>query len=530
MKNLVVVLPVARPDYHLACRWLKWVKALNDLQSEGALVHSLVVFGARSLTDLQQHNLADLAKGIEAGVFELNPEDYERPEYGYAAAANNMLLQALLLVEKKHPGHPMLWCEADTVPMRASWVNEIQVEYYQAGRPFMGDFHAQCDIPHMTGNAVYPPDWRKVAPSLLQVVAKDPEWGWDSKCAAETVPQMHKACTIQQIWMPPRFTANTFGMVHPETALFHRDKNGSLIDFLSARLGLNVPLEAPDPGPRGNIMPSKTRGTEPRVDILIVTHAKDLEFLRYCVRGLQRFSGGFGGITVAVPEGERGNYTWLPSYFRMAYYVDKPGKGMLQHLVMKCRADELCPDADMILHLDADCMPWEDFSPNDYKPWNKPLLVRERYAVLLNPNRRNWQKTVLNATGLVPAFETMVRHPQIHLREVYRRTRELVQKHTGREFDDYVTSGPNHFPQEFCEFNTLGAVALMEFGSQYTVIDYNRALDAAECGQDFNGQWQYIYRPGRDKIIETWSHGGIGPYGPLLEQIMHGQRPSFYVK
>ncbi len=530
MKNLVVVLPVARPDYHLACRWLKWVKALNDLRGDGALVHGLVVFGARSLSELQQQNLAELAAGIEGGVYVVNPEDYERPEYGYAAAANHMLLQALLLTEKKYPGHPMLWCEADTVPMRASWVNEIQVEYYHAGRPFMGDFHAQCDIPHMTGNAVYPPDWRKLAPSLLEVVNKDPEWGWDSKCAAETVPQMHKASTIQQIWMPPRFTNKTIGMVHHETALFHRDKNGSLIDLLSARLGLTIPLEAPEPAPRVTVLPHKGPNGEPRVDILIVTHAKDLEFLRYCVRGIQRFSGGFGGVTIAVPDSERGNYTWLPSYFRMCYYPEPAGKGMLKHLVMKCRADEICPEADMILHLDADCMPWEDFSPNDYKPWNKPLLVRERYATLGNPNRRNWQKTVMEATGIVPAFETMVRHPQIHLREVYRRTRELVTKHTGREFDDYVLSGQNTFPQSFCEFNTLGAVALMEFSSQYTVVDYDRALDAHECGQDEHASWQYIYRPGRDKLIETWSHGGIAGYGPLLEGIMRGHRPAFFVK
>lgn len=530
MKNLAVILPVSRPDFHLAIRWLKWAHALHGLRNPNYPDYELCVFGARSLSDVQHERLDELAKKFGNGVYHRNPEDYERPEYGYAAAANHMLLHALTLAEKLYPGQPVIWCEADTVPMRPSWLNEIQVEYYLAGKPFLGDFHAQTDIPHMTGNAVYPPNWRELAPSLLQVVAKDPEWGWDSKCSHETVPQMHKSATIQQIWMPPWFNDRTINMVHPETALFHRDKRGSLIDHLSTKLGLSIPLESPEPEAKITILPTKSQKTEPRVDILIVTHAKDMEFLRYCVRGIQRFSGGFGGVTIAVPATERGSYSWLPSYFRICYYEDVPGKGMLKHLVMKCRADEICPDADMILHLDADCMPWEDFFPNDYKPWNKPLLVREKYAQLLNPNRRNWQRTVIAATGIDCAYETMVRHPQIHLRDVYRRTRERVQSHTGREFDDYVLSGQNHFPQEFCEFNALGAIALTEFSSHYTITDYDRRADAADCGQDVNGQWQYIYRNGRDKIIETWSHGGVAGYSKLLEDIMRGNRPAFFVK
>ena len=526
MKHIVVVIPVAAPDYHLAVKLLKWIKAIHRPQFD----FPLIVFPARSLGLAEQNNLAILVNQMPQGRLIENPEEYEHPENGYASAANHMLLMALKMMEEFFPGHPMLWCEADCTPMRSSWMYEIEKEYYQNEKPFMGDFHSPSEIPHMTGNAVYPANWRELAPSLLEVVDKSPEWGWDSKCAHETVPQMHHAASIQQIWTMPRFNDRNLKNIHPQTALFHRCKDGTLIDTLAARSGIPpIPLGEKIAGPVMSIM-AKPGKTAPHMEIFIVTFARDQEFLSYCLRSIQRYGMNIGGVTIAVPSHERGGYTSLPAGYKIVYFDEPKGKGMLKHLAVKTRADEFCPDADVILHVDPDCMFWEPFQPQDFAPWNKPTIVRERYDVVLNPNRKNWQQVTQNATGIKCPYETMVRHPQCHVRAVYKRTREIIEAHTGRAFDDYVLDGRNEFPQTYCEFNALGAVALQEFSDLYTIEDYDRIADAEACGQDSNGSWQYIYRQGRDKLVETWSHGGVGQYAPLFEKILQGKRPPYVVK
>lgn len=545
--RLVTVLPVHTGDFHLAMQWLRWVKRLREQPDQVKAVvedvrwaadpqvdFPIAILHAKSLPLPAVDDLKKMAADIPWTTVHSQPELYERPEHGYAAAANMMFRNALELVEREWPGVPMLWCEPDAIPMRPDWLYEIEEEYRQNEAPFMGDFHP-AEISHMTGNAVYPPNWRELAPSLARLPEPKIEQGWDSKCAHETVPQSHRACTIQQIWEPPSpMRAHDLHRIHPDTALFHRCKDGSLINLLAARLGQpEIPLEAPliRVGPR---LGSAERPTGPRIEILIeiliVTHAKDEGFMRYCMRSVSMFCAGFSGVTVVVPRSEEKMFSWLPRKTRVITHEDIPGKGMLMHLIMKSRADELCPDADMILHVDSDCLFWEPTAPDDYLPGGRPLLVTEEYEHLLNPNRRNWRDTVIAATGLHPLYETMVRHPQIHHRAVYKRMRELVEKKHGVGFNDYVLAGRNQFPQTFCEFNTLGAVALAEFPSLYAVRPYDRRSDAQQCGQDYHGSWQYIYRKGRDKLIEGWSHGGIDQYAALFNNCLVGKRPEFFVK
>ena len=267
-----------------------------------------------------------------------------------------------------------------------------------------------------------------------------------------------------------------------------------------------------------------------RTDILIVTCARDMGFLSYCVKSIEQYAHGFGRLVIAVPSHEKGMYDWVSPLHRMHYYEDVPGKGMLQHLVMKCRADEICPEADLILHLDPDCVFWDDATPEDYLVGGKPLVVYEKYSEVLNHHRRDWAQRVTAATGLVPEWETMVRHPQIYHRHTYGLMRPIVANHTGRSFDEYVTSGPNEFPQSFCEFNTLGAVAAAFQLDQYHWEHYNRAAYAFACGLDYGGSWQYVYYRGRDKLVETWSHAGINTYAFMFEDFKLGKFAPFVVK
>lgn len=529
--NPVVVLPVSSPDFHLAVKWLKWV---NLLYLHSALSPcKLVVFCAASLPPDKVQELDNLIDERDSWIISSQPVLYERPELGYGAAANSLFIQALEFCEKQFPGDPVLWCESDCIPIYGRWVDRIAEEYEACGKPFMGDFHADSEHPHPTGNGVYPPNWRELAPSMALLPEPRPGQGWDSKCAPEILPQHHRSCRIQQLWTPPRFTAKNLNRVHPETALFHRDKTGTLIDVLAAKLGIPpIPLGAPiaKPNRAPTLAPESSEPVGPRVEIVIVTYKKDEEFLQYCLRSLALRAVNFARINVVVPRHEKGQWDHLPRSTRLIYFDEIPGKGMLGHLIMKSRADELCPEADGILFVDADCMAVTAFTPEDFMPYGKPIIVRERYDEIANPNRRYWQGCVERAMGFKPDFETMCRHPSCHIPAVLKRVRELTEAHTGMKFDDYVLSGQNAFPQSFAELDSFGAVAIKEFSDRYTMIDYDRAQDALECGLDAGANWQYVYRRERDKFVEWWSHAGIAAYRKQMDDVMLGRGAQFYVK
>lgn len=539
--DLVVVIPVARCEWHLAMKLLKWIRALNT-----EMLNNCIVLGAPKLSDGEFALLREAAGGI-ADEHRLKFEDK-----GYFSGANKMFKAALDYCESKRPGKAMLWVEADCVPMRATWVDEILDEYRGCGQPVGADVHL-CELNHATGNAIYHPNWRMLMPSLAELPGPDPEWGWDSQNADDTFTRCHRMKTIQQIWRPPLPITKEWAAanIRPETALFHQQKDGSLIDVLCARNNLPlIPLPQQlepstyaqgrkqtdslesrrlrSPGARMVAGFPMQAGAAPTTELLFVTFKRDMDFLRYSLKSVEKFASGFSGVTVVVPASERGLYGWIKK--ANVIYANEPAdKGFLWHMAMKCMADDLCPNANAMVHMDADCMFWQPATPADFFVDGKPLIVRERYADLKNPNRRLWQKAVELAVGVKPEFETMVRHPSVHLRGVYAAARAAVEKHTKQPFMDYVLSCQGDFPQTFAELNLLGHIALTQFRDRYSPVDYSPERDNKECGVE-DGQHQYLYRRSRDKIVEVWSRAGIARYKSDIEGWLRGQVPEYFLK
>ena len=529
-------------DWHLAVKMLTWWKTL--LGGQGNPFTTTVIYSSQ-LTPAQVDALGDTGLPnlclIEAASVR---------EIGYFGAANQMFKFGLDWMSRNLPGKAMLWVEADCVPMRAGWVEEILAEYRQCGQPFMGDHVVEGQrIPHMTGNGVYHPDWQTHAPGFTLLPGPIETWGWDSQFAAQTFPQSHKAATIQQIWRPELpITGSFLEQMRPDTALFHQCKDGSLIDVLCEKQGIPlIPLAAQivkstydkEAGAHGHedtpgyVLPklkaSVQRKVNPVTEILIVTFARDMEFLRYCLRGIEKFATGFGNVTIVAPSHEKGQYDWLPKFTRIEYFDEPAGKGMLAHEVQIMRADQICKGADIILHLDADCLLWEPVTPQSFMVNGNPLIVHEPFAKIGNPNRHIWKKCVEEAIGITPEIETMTRHPQIYRRELYPKARQLIEARCGRAYDWFILQQRNDFPQGFAEHPTLGTVARQFFPDDYTFVEYDRVSDKAACaiGHD---DFQYVYRRGRDHLVETWSHGGIDRYRALLDSVMAGNPPQFVIK
>lgn len=234
--------------------------------------------------------------------------------------------------------------------------------------------------------------------------------------------------------------------------------------------------------------------TNPKVEIFIVTHARDARYMRHCLRSIEKFASGFSGVTVLVPERDRHVFAPLIATTcgaKLRLGDEPPGKGHLWQCLQKCRADEHCPEADFIFHTDSDCIFREPVSPSDYFHEGLPVLLYESYASLQRQFPGfPWRPVVEAALKQPSHFEFMRRPGMVNPRGLYGMTRNAIAKAHG-PVDEYVLSCKPDYPQGFCEFNTLGQIAWHHFHNAYHWINVERE------------PWPH------QKILQLWSHGGL---------------------
>lgn len=221
-----------------------------------------------------------------------------------------------------------------------------------------------------------------------------------------------------------------------------------------------------------------------RTDLFICTYRRDFQYLRYCLRSIEKFARGFGSVVIGVPGQDFDLATALiapgsedgkvPISVRTG--DEWPGKGFLWHESQIMRSPEWCPQADYIAHMDADCVFTEPVKPEDYFVEGKPVLVYAPYAWLVpqQENLINWKVATQNALGFPVEHEFMRRHPAVHLVKTYIKSQLCITDHHRRPMDDYIREQKDSFPQTFAEFNTLGAVAWKFFHDDYHWINQEK--------------------------------------------------------
>lgn len=208
-----------------------------------------------------------------------------------------------------------------------------------------------------------------------------------------------------------------------------------------------------------------------RTEIMIVTYAKDFEWVQLTLRTLKKFASGFAGITMVVPYPDREIFQPLAVQYgcSLRWYLVMPGKGFLHHMAVKCEADLWCPvGTEAVAHFDADCIVNMPFTPETLMCEGKPILVREHFEDFRHyPARHGWQDNVVRAIGYKPEWETMVRHPDVFHIDLYRRFRDRVEQVNKMPFSQYVLLNKEDFPMGFCEFPALGGLCLQEDYDRY---------------------------------------------------------------
>jgi len=525
---VILVLPFHAGDAALALKNLLWIEELDgkiamhcilshDDKTPSAAVAEMTAVATR------------VFKSVEVFF-------YPAPEKRHWPAAPNWAWQNIARWMAFKHNEPWLWLESDAVPLRKGWLTDIEAEHIRGKKPFSG--HIVDGLGHPNGVCVYPPDVAVYSQGAFRTeeTAWDVVIGADLKLSTGGVSaHVHPSHNLfQHCWaINPQDgrpwngtgTLATFGSLHDVVrlvdvtmGLFHRCKDGSLIDWLREYYKDASAAMVPQhtKGYESKIYPDKavrkddqgislSNGQEssspasdpvvyPKTEILIVTHAKDFPWLQWNLRALRRHAVGFTGITVAIPNRDAealqpianehgGAKGGIP--LRIKMYKEVPGKGMIQHMAIMAGADELLKreiekfGIQFVMHLDSDCIVKELITPDSYIRNNKPDYVWRTYDSLAEV--KDGQKVVSDCaqwkapTEVQLGFEikefTMCRHPSVFPVSFYKPYRDHIEAVHKMPFIDYMLSGKNSFPQDKMDFTAMGAWAYKNMHKQFTWLD-----------------------------------------------------------
>lgn len=533
---MIIVVPICNKDGALAIKNLEWQRDLD-----GKIDCDCILAVDESTSEPIRNKAKALAESIyRKTVFYLIPVP---PVQGWPQAPNHVwqyTARFIAAFPKKLGHQPWLFLEPDAIPVKPGWWKAIDEEYKLGKKPFMG--HVVTGIVenggHLTGVAVYPP----IVANFLTDALMTQNTAWDVIMGVEwnksgLIPQMvHNAWKLfQHVWgvdeqgnasrtggKPVTFKCkeDVFRWVDLDAAIFHRCKDGSLIDQLfEIRCKKDTKeFNVPDHTGTTHTIPKivvKPGALVPeikytgRAEILIVTYHKDKPWLDYCLRAMKKYLHGFSGITLVVPERDRqvfAEITRIYHHVNMQTWPEVEGKGMLDHMVQICNADKWCPRADIVVHFDPDCIFHTTTTVDEYVQNGKPVMLKRAYSKLYDPVHKamsdcfQWKAVVEKALGFETDAYTMCRHPSCHPISVYPELRKWIEAAQNKPFAEFVLDGRNSFPQTFAEFPTLGAFGWEMLRERYHWIDIDK--EAAPV----------------DRQMTFWSHGP-GLTAQIREQI-----------
>ena len=227
---MIVALGYCHKDYLAAEKLFRWMVELDGQQQS----HTLVLESAHGMNPIHTALVMRAAKAAFHLVHGIIPKTSD--ERGWPVSSNHLFLTAYYFI-KRMGGSPFLWLEADCIPLKPRWIDSLLGEYLGVGKPFMGCIY-ESPWKHLTGVAIYPPEIEKYSPGVI----KPGLCAWDMVDTDSTLKHTHHTGQYQHEWGNFKYNiAPTFPnqanlkLVRDDAVLFHRCKDGSLIDRLRER-------------------------------------------------------------------------------------------------------------------------------------------------------------------------------------------------------------------------------------------------------------------------------------------------------
>lgn len=452
-------------DREQAVRWSEWVNELGPYPT-----HDLLIVRDHRAEPIP--HFGDSFRAVNEIV--IRDDAYD----SWPSSPNLMFRRAGKHIEYGTK-EPWLWLEVDSCPLKTGWLDAIEAEYREAGKPFLGDF-VHLNEPgfrsHMSGVAVYPGILSHFAGTAYHAH----ETAWDVVAASQIIPQMHQSKLILHKWKHPTFenwqqVEERIFAVKPEAVLFHASKDGSLIRLLRERKDnlSGRAITAPDKGALEVTQPAMCGSSVPpaqniTTDILIKSFPPDYERLRYCLRSIDKFASGFSKVKIICDELTDPPWhddDWRPSNVTIKWQNVTPrGEGYLFQQTVKAQAHDYT-DADYILHIDSDCIFTEPVTPAMFMRDGKPIWYKTPYSSGLEVP---WEAITEKFMQAPVEYEFMRRFPFLVPRFLHEAIAAFCLETHGKSLTDYILSQPI---RAFSEFNALGALAYSQFRDRFHWID-----------------------------------------------------------
>jgi hypothetical protein len=229
---MLVLFPFSHRDFDAAKKLAQWVAELDPQMPS----HQALLVASSQVTEAQVRELHAILRpafGVVHAMRQNSPD-----ESGWPKACNALFRTGAAYVRERLKTF-FFWCEPDCIPLRSGWLNALEEEYRRAHKPFMG---VVWDKPfrHMSGCAVYPHNIEAHNPAMLQFSVEP----WDCVRPELVLPKCHSTNLLMHEWgdvatnTPWTFPdAQSLERIRPEAVLFHRCKDGSLIDRLREQRG-----------------------------------------------------------------------------------------------------------------------------------------------------------------------------------------------------------------------------------------------------------------------------------------------------
>lgn len=306
-------------------------------------------------------------------------------------------------------------------------------------------------------------------------------------------------------WSPNRLQFSEMGKfcLHPDKQRFTDDLDGCAFHSDPLATENNVPQHTDE----GTIMEKQPQTIDEPVHILIVTHAKDLPWLQYALKAIDRHLAGFSGVTVAHPEDQYDAFKAATERHQVLLhpYPETVGKGMLLHMAKMAEADLIVPHGTgHVLHMDSDCIFHTSSTPEDFFTDGRPDYLFRPYESLISVDPRNprnkvisdcyqWKNHTERQLGFKCDAYTMTRHPTVFPASFYAPYRKHLTAIHRMPYRDWFLTGRNQHPQDRMDFTAMGAWAKRYMPEKFHWIDVSA------------GPYP------KDRLRAYWSHGGITP-------------------
>jgi hypothetical protein len=226
---VLVAFSACHKDVDACLKLINWCNELDTYPN-----HQALIVTSSLITPEQGSTLLGAAQKSFSKVWCIRQQIPD--ESGWPGSCNRMFQLAAQWVEDVGQ-RPWLWLESDAAPLRPGWLDAIEQEYKASDKPFMGtvfDWISATNYrPHLTGNAVYPANIKRINPYALTTASMP----WDTCRPDLTLPRTHQTRLICHRWgnretnEPPTFPdAISLLSIPDDAVIFHRCKDGTLID------------------------------------------------------------------------------------------------------------------------------------------------------------------------------------------------------------------------------------------------------------------------------------------------------------